>query len=407
MDTNDRLLTGEKEYRKLSKTFRFYKLAALALCLIFLVGGLMVFKDDITVESLRYLVRYLDLGSASLDSTEALIAFDAGEASGSRAGLYKNDLVLANQNNFEVFDFHGGKIYNDTYSMARPSMSISSSHVLVYDLGGKQLRLYNSFSLLTQEIFDYPIFCADADNNGRYAVATSEKNYHCAVYVYNQSHSRVFRWLSADKYVSDIALSDDFSRRLAVAAFRAQDGDVVSELLVFNTDDPEAFQTFSFPGEMPLKTFVGGERVRLLTDRALHTVDTETGDITTVSFDAEKLSMYGFFDDYSVVVLNDNTVGIHQEALICSQSGEKIQSILLDEQIHDIGQFKENVCFLLADSVLRADLAEKTTVYYPLKEEYTQLCMAGDQTVVLISPSHAKLTVLTTEEQTESPSGTV
>ncbi len=404
MEDTAAVLNSEKEYRALARSFRFYKLVALALCLMFIVGGLVVFRDEITVENFRYLIRYLDMGSSTLDSSEALLQFDAGEASGSKAQIYKNDLVLINRNHLEIFDFRNGKIFNDTFSMTRPTVSVSSAHTMVYDLAGKRLRLYNSFSMLQEYLFDYPIFCADTDDSGRYAVATSEKNYHCAVYVYNASHTRVFRWLSADKYVCDLALGNG-TDRLAIATVKAEQGDFVSELHVFSSRDSEYEAHFRFAGEMPLKVDTDGKYARLLTDRALHTVNLESGEIIRVPFDRERIHRYHFGGDASLVVLDDDTVGVRQELLICSPKGELLRTEVITERILDVDHFGEYLYFLTEDKVIRLHAATGEKQEYPVDDRYSQFCAVGEETAVLVANSYAKLTTLKTQSQQISPEG--
>lgn len=386
-------LNDEKGYRKLSKTFRFYKFAALFLCIIFVLGGSVVFKDEISVENLRYLLKYLDLNASDITSQNAQISFDIADASGCTAGLYRNDLVLVDQNNFEVFDFHNGKVYNDTFSMTHPTLNTSSRYAMIYDLGGKQLRLYNSFSLLKEQTYDYPVFCADVNDHGRYAVATSEKNYHCAVYVYNASLQQVFKWLSADKYVSDIALNDDSSELLSIASVRADKGDFVSDLLLFRTDRSDQGRAWSFPGELPLKTFVDSSYVRLLTDHALHTVSIETGEITTVSFDREQLKKYYFSQDYSVIVLDDNTVGASQLALICDRAGQQVRSYNAPHTIQSLDCYEDQVFFFHSRQLCRLDVSGGECVTYDLEGEYTQFFATGPRSVVLVEPGGARVCV--------------
>ena len=393
MDDSQQFLNSEKDYKTLSRSFHYYKLVALALFLMFVVGGLIVFRNELTLENFRYLVRYLDTGSGSLSSTEARLEFDAGETSGGKAAIFKNDLILVNRNNYEVFDFHQGKIYDDTFSMTQPALSVSSVHTLVYDMGGKRMRLYNSFSLLKEYQFDYPIFCADSDSSGRYAVATSEKNYHCAVYVYNASHNRIFRWLSADKYVYDVALGDG-TDRLAIATLKAEQGDIVAELHVFSSRDGEYASHYSFSGEMPLKAHTDGRYARLLTDRALHTVDLESGETVTVRFDRERLSMYHFGKDYWTVILNDNTVGVRQELLIGSRQGELLRTEVVTQTIADADHYGEYLYYLTDKAVLRIHAPTGERLEYPVDDLYSQLCIPGEESAVLIASSYAKLTVL-------------
>ena len=385
-------LNSEKKLRRLSRSFRFYKYAAIVVFVIFVVGGLFVFKDEITSENLRYLIKYLDLSNTDPGTGESTLTFDSSQSL-SRGALFKNDLVMVGPNSIDVYDLFNGRIYSDTFIMSRPAFSVSSKHVLVYDIGGKDARLFNSFSSLWSATYDYPIFCADASDSGKFAVATSEKNYHSAVYVYDTAYDRIFKWLSADKYVSDVALSDQDDTSLAIAALRAEKGDFVSELLLFKVFEKDPVASWSFPGQMPLKTFTSAAASVLLTDRALHVIP-EGSQPITVSFPTDKqLVIYGFFDDFYAVVLNDNTVGVNQRLMIAYPSG-KYDSIDFNEEIIDLSANGKDLYLLMQNKIAVVNVSDLTVTEYPVEGEYTSLCVAGDRSVVLINSSGARLTQL-------------
>ena len=396
----------EKSFRRLSLVFRFYKYIAVILLLIFFVGGLFVFRDDITAENFRYLVKYLDLHNTDLAFASSRIAFDSGESASVKASLYKNDLVVVGSDSIGVFDFFSGRIFSDTFVMTSPAVDVSGKYILVYDLGGKELRLYNSFSRQWRAAFDYPIFCADASDSGRIAVATSEKNYHSAVLVYDSAHDQIFKWLSADKYVSDVSLSDDSSDRLAVAALRASGGDFLAELLVFSTSSKEPILTGSYPGEMPLKTWVCSDRARIITDRAIRAVRPD-GSVQSLLFPTDKqLLMFSFFDDFSAVVLGDNTVGVHQQVMIFRDGGES-RTFSFDRQIVSLCADGDKLLLLFSDSILRLDVAAGVSEEFPLSGEFSSFGVAGKDTVYLVNASGAELMPLVTEQPqtTQSISG--
>ncbi|MBE6591263.1 MAG: hypothetical protein E7646_04415 [Ruminococcaceae bacterium] len=394
MDNSGQWQVSEKEYRNLSRGFGYYKFICLGLCLVFILGGLAVFKDDITVENFRYLIKYIDIGSGDLAGKQGHISFDSAESSGSTAGIYRNDLVLLNKNNFEVFDFSGGKVYNDTFSMSEPSLNVSSRYVFCYDLGGKTARLYNSFSLVWQQSYEYPIFCGDVNDMGNYAVATSEKNYHSAVYVYNSASQQIFKWLSADKYVSDVALADNNSDKLCVAALRAENGDFITDLLFFSVNDKESSALVSFPGEMPLKTYATEDCAMLMTDVALHFVSYDGTELASVKYSSESLGMYGFFRDGAVLVLDDNSVGGARQVLFCNKEKGKAAEFSVDKQIVDVSKFEDCVYLLCTDAILVLDTSSGEIESYTVEGEYTQLFVTGEGSCVLVNSFGADLTVL-------------
>ena len=394
MDNTGQWQVSEKDYRKLSRSFGYYKFICLGLCLVFILGGLVVFQDDITVENFRYLIKYMDVSQSDISDRQGHINFDSAESTGSVAGIYRDDLVLLNKNNFEVFDLSGEKVYNDTFTMAEPSLNISQRYVFCYDLGGKNARLYNSFSLLWDQSYEYPIFCGDVNDAGYFTVATSEKNYHSAVYVYNSACQRVFKWLSADKYVSDVALARNNSDKLCVAALRAENGDFISDLLLFSLKDSESSITVSFPGEMPLKVYSTENCAALLTDCALHFVSYDGQELSKLEYYSENLSMYGFFDESAVVVLDNNEVGVAQQLLVCDKDKGKYAEFAVDKQIIDISKLGEKVYVLCMDCIQVYDTSSGKTESFAVDGEYTSFTVTGERSCVLVNSFGADMVIL-------------
>ena len=59
------------------KRVRLYKFITISFLVAFLLLGLVIFENDITVENLRYLIKYLDFSSSGTYNEETVIHYNA------------------------------------------------------------------------------------------------------------------------------------------------------------------------------------------------------------------------------------------------------------------------------------------------------------------------------------------
>ena len=55
---------GDTRSEKKVKKFRLYKIVAVSVLVLFLLSGFLLFENEITIENLRYMVKYLDFSSS-------------------------------------------------------------------------------------------------------------------------------------------------------------------------------------------------------------------------------------------------------------------------------------------------------------------------------------------------------
>ena len=83
-------------YRRASSVLKLVRFAVLLGFVVFAVFCIGFFKDNITVDNLRYLLKYLDLSAADNTPSDAEITLDNG--SGVSYVLVGNDLAVLGKN---------------------------------------------------------------------------------------------------------------------------------------------------------------------------------------------------------------------------------------------------------------------------------------------------------------------
>ena len=374
--------------QKTARRFRFYKWIAVGVLALHLILGFTLFRREITVENLRYLIKYLDFTAASSESGEVSMHFGANPAN--RFAVFRGDLALVNESGVTLFDRRGSAVMTDRFSMANPVCVCGNRYLVVYDLGGFQVRVYNSFSLLFEKTFDYPVQSCDVNSGGDFCVVTSEKSYHAAVLVYDSSFREVRRFLSAEEYVYSAALSDYGT--VSVSTVQSEQGTLTTKMILLSlkSDDPVA--TFQVADQMPLSHALSRKGDTLFTDREL--IYAEKGEIIrSVRFPSRTLGQCVIGSEICAAVQDVPSVGVSFQVRLFNRRAEEIYAQEFSTPIRDLKVFKDKA-YVLTGTALYELCAGEEMREYPLEGDYSSFGVLSHGVVVLCADASADIKIL-------------
>ncbi len=379
--------SADTRSEKKAKEYRLYKFIALTVLVVFLLVGLVLFKNDITVENVRYLIKYLDFSSSGAFSQESQIHYHADSTN--RFHVFRGDLALVNGSGITLYDRRGSAVMTDRYSMTHPICVCADRYLVVYDLGGHQVRVYNSFALLFEKNFDYVIQSVSVNDDGDFCVVTSEKSYHSAVFVYDRDFQEIQTWFSSDKFAVDANLSDNDI--LTVSAIRVDNGALLGELVELELGKESKSSSFAFSGEMPLSHSTDRKGTLLLTNESLKYI--KAGEqIRSAAFPRSSLSQAVYGDRLCAVVQNELSVGVNFRLRVFDREANEVFSQKFSVQIRDV-QIWEDTVYVLTHTSLFALRAGEEMVEYSLSGDYSSFGVLGDRTIILCSETTADIRI--------------
>ncbi len=294
---NDRNYYGSA-YRYV-RLVRYLVLVALVL---FTVFSMAVYKNDITFDNFRYLMRYVELAPPGSSSGDGNISFSAN--ADSDFALVGGKLAMASKKEIVTYDMNGKKLLSESLSFQNPVTVENGDYMLIYDFGGNSLCLFNSFSLVSEKKFSTPIDYVYLSEDGSFAVITSERNYSGGVLAYDSSFRHIFTFMHPASKVTDVCFNGK-NGLLACATTDVSGGDFLSEILVFDTksDAEEVKSTTYITGELPLNMFCAGDGFAVMTDRGIHIFDDACEKESFVGFNYDTPSALYRFDESFAVCL--------------------------------------------------------------------------------------------------------
>lgn len=375
---------SEKKVKKI----RLYKFIAVTVLVLFLLGGFLLFENEITIENLRYMVKYLDFSSSGAFSEESVIYYNADVDNDFY--VFRGDLALINPRGVTLFDRRGSAVMTDTFSMTKPTGVCGEKYLVIYDLGGHNVRVYNSFSLLYEESFDYAVQSVSINSDGAFCVVTAEKNYRSAVYVFDRNFEETYRWLSADKLASGAFLSD--RNELSISAVHVQNGELISELIELKVGEKDPLSVFTLQGELPLMHRSERQNALLVTDLSFHILE-KGKSVVSRDFVQGSILKVALSENRIAVLSDELSVGVNYKLSVFDDEGEEIRSHKFSETIQDLKVFDETV-YVLTHTELFVFSEGKEMISVPLEEDYSCLGVLSEDCVILCGETKANIRIL-------------
>ena len=152
---------------------------------------------------------------------------------------------IVNDSFFELYDDDGKLLQAVSHGMSDPVLETSEARFLLYDRDRYSLNIYNYSDELYSTEFDKPIVSADIGRDGTYAVVTDSDLSKNTVFVYDKDNESVYKWSSANYYITDVAVSND-GERIAVSLINSNGGMFESYIYILDFDSAEPKYRFNF-----------------------------------------------------------------------------------------------------------------------------------------------------------------
>ncbi len=326
-------------YKKAARILHTLKYVTLLLLILLVVLGFTAYKSDITIENLRYLMRYADFDTGIDYMSYNQISFSASDDA--KFGYIKGDLALISDNSFVTYDFTGEQLHRQKLSYLNPALKTSDKYALCYDVAGTGLSVFNSYSCIYSEDFEYGIRDADIRTDGSLALVTSGKYLSSRVAVLAPDSKEIFSWETRDKEAVSVSLSEK-KDEVAFAALRAENGDFTVSLQLYGFESEQPRFAKEYFGEFPLKVYCFEGAVCMLTDKAIHFVAPDGSEIS--SFAHEQGAITGIFESGGfVAVTYAKSISRNSTMKLFTAGGREIGTDNFENNIISFSAYGNNV----------------------------------------------------------------
>ena len=334
MKGGEKMKSNKEYYRSAYRMLRLTRYLVLVLFVLFTVFSMTFFNEEITFDNFRYLMKYIEISPPVSDDGTVNVHFSASNSA--NFALINEKIVVANPQNIMSFDRGGRKILDEDIKYPNPIAIKNSKYILIYDLDGYSVSVYNSFSKVFETTLETPIEYVYLSDDGGFAVITREKTYAGGVVAFNSKFKKVFTFMTRNANVTDVCF-DGKKGLLACTTTDVRDGDFFSEILTFDiSDDSDYKSRTELFGELPLSMFCAKEGFALMTDKGIHHFDYNGKESAFSDFGFDTPCSVYRFRDFFAVTLKSALAGTDTSINIYSYDGDKLFTSHYTEEISDI-----------------------------------------------------------------------
>jgi len=318
MDQRDDYVKNYGYYR-VAQRLRTARYTALFVFLIFTAVLFFAFRQEMTMNHFRYLLRNIDFSS-----NVSLFAGDTIYYNGdddSAFGFVSGGLAVVSDAHVFVTDRASGTTFSEHHGYKAPRLVSSEKYMLVYDRSGSSLSVYNAFSHLKSFDYNGTVVAAATASDGTVAVAVvGEDEYYSTVYVYNQSFE-LLNTVSKYKYVTSLALSDDGSSLAIGSVYADTGGEIRSELLFLEVGKKKEKAKIDLENEAIWQlSFFENDSFAVMTDRAVLFFDDDGKLVKRVDYPATPSGAY--IGKEGVLILISAADSRYQSAYLYDEDGD-------------------------------------------------------------------------------------
>ena len=379
--------TAEGHYARLGRVSAFFRYTCLVVIILLCVYAFSFHGDEMTMDNFRYMLKFINFGDDAETHKNGVLNFDTG--SGSRGLIFKGDLCVMNENSVMISGWDGDVLVRENFGCDHPKMTENGINLFCYDLGGNELRIYNSYSRVYEHKYDYPIYDAAASASGRYAVVTSEKGFQSAVHVYDEHFREVFKHSFSKLYTDFVEISPD-GKEVITLSHRASKGNLVTTLTRFDTTKEDGMSTLEFVGELPLGIYRTDYGTAVLTSSRFRSYDSDFLLKGECEIDGSTLTSVCVGKEYSVFAYGTGRLSGGTELSVCLPDGTEKIRIGFEETFSDIMTSGDKIWALSPGKLTVCDISGNTeNKTYEIPTSFNRL-LSDDGKPILFSDSEAR-----------------
>ncbi|MBQ7827284.1 MAG: hypothetical protein IJ386_03365, partial [Clostridia bacterium] len=259
-----------ERYLKKAAVYRYLRYGIVILLVVFLVGMLNLFKEEITIENFRYLMRNVDFELRTELGEAGNISYDSNPLN--TFAIYKGSLAQLSDRQIAIYDASGRSSYTGNLHYDSPALASSDKYLLAFDRTGGDYSLYTGFSQVHTATTGYPIADVDLSDEGVYVIASRSKEYFGVVEVYSSSF-QLMNKIQKNKYIASVDLAED-GKNLLISSYFVGDTGICTELMILSIDSDKPSLLLTVEGTVPLEAaWISADRFVLVCDQGVKFYD--------------------------------------------------------------------------------------------------------------------------------------
>lgn len=374
-----------KRYKRAAFFVGISKYIVITVFFLFFMAMTFVYSSEITVENYRYIIKDMNLKIPTGIEEYGEIYYVADMEQS--YAIYRDDFVCVGRGTLEVIDMTGKQVQSTALKYVNPRLVTSGKYMLVYDLSNNSYSIFNTFSLLHSDSLEYPVSCADCNDEGYYMLVSRDAEYKSTVGVYNKEMNRVYLYQTNERYIYDAHLNNDGS--FVLYTCKAKNGENCSEIIKGSIKEEGVRVTYEKTGTAFLSAKKSGaDTVSVLCSDSLLFFSADNL-VAEYSFFGRVCRRFDAGDGNTAIILSSEGAGADSELIVFDIAGEVLYEGEANSDVSGLYCKNKNVYSIYTESVERFEVNTSKTYSYKSGYETKGLVFASDEIVLVATAGRA------------------
>ncbi len=378
-----------------SKKYRFAKYITVLCLVVFLLFSFTFMRNDITLENLRYLLKFISFTNTETSITASKINYATGDPN--RLELFIGDLCTLSPSGYALYDSYGNQIMSERINYASPVLKVSEHFALCYDLDGNEYTVLNTFTKLSGGITEYPITDACIADDGSFAIASSSREYRTAITLYNSDFEAISKIYKNDHLMA-LEFKADASEVAIMTAY-AESGRFYTKIELVAPGADKAHAVCVLDG-LGYSMYYMDEAIAVITDGGICMLNNSL-DLVSMSKHPSQLALSDASRKYLCVMYSSGVIGNSYTARIFDKAGrivfeDEFSGKLIGVDSDDSGDY---IFFLTGSTLSRINLINKKIGVQTVESGAIDILVSDPNTVLVAKTNYAQTYELSNLEE--------
>lgn len=294
------------------------------------------------------------------------------------------ELLLLTDESVTVLDSSGKEVSRMPHTYKRPAMDVRDGRLLIYDRGGRKLRIQNRKKILLEKELKADIITCAVGDSGNFAVASRAVNAACLLTVYDKNVNEIFKWRSSKDYIMDIALSGD-GKYAAAVVMGSEAGKLYSRAYVFDLSNEKPLAELDYPEASLFDvTFSGKSTILVAGDILRGVIENRTKKADPVSYGTGELRCFSASQEgMSATILSEYGSINANDLIVCDEAGREMFRHTFEQEVRGVSCDGGSTAVLLAGSVRAFDNKGRQIGHFAVRSDALRVVVNGRSTYVL------------------------
>ena len=361
---------------------------ALLVCFVFT----LVFNSKIlTYNNFSYLFKDLNAAAEIASGNYNSISYANDKLRTTKA--FRGGIVTASTTDMAIYNATGKKSLHINENFVLPEIAVSQKYAIIYDQGGNNYSIYNSFARVHNAKTPHSISNVTVADNGWYAIVSKDNEHTTAVYLYDDDFNLRNSYLFATKYVFSISINATGNRIAIICAEASPNGDgYLTSVIICDPGKDSSRAEISLGKGIPFgSSFTDNEMLNVVCSDALYVLSENNGEIKNkYEFEKKNANKMSVGSAGCAIAFSDNKGKVSTTLLVFNANGDAIYSGVIDGGISDMEYIEGSVFVTRSDTVTKIDIKSGKLTEIQTYEKGTDIIVYDENNILLCCQTKAK-----------------